>query len=452
MRESESNSDARSSMEPRENSFNRARNSNGNVIIDLHLLSELGLDRFFERNNHTHETDSLVHQSPWIFHFMDIIYVATMYNISHVITYCGEDARVYVIAGAYFTIMFMSRLLFDKYTSIFKANGVLHVIIFFLYGVGVYTMTLNIAVETVYDDDAGSSSSSSHGMHLSSPYSRFLQGSPPPPLADDDDFDTNYGNCENVDDYDYGFVIGYLFTRFLIFALYLCYFFVFSEVAQSSAAIESSSSHHAISAHGQNASASSSSSNSSSSKSSNVMQIGGNASAVESVVRASAATKSRGHNNSNSYSNNNSNGCSKSAVSNGNHDDTSSVHSSMSAARARRTREEERKHMMRVFFWKIVPLVFSCGLMMLVLVGTNPVLVYPLVGAMELFGEFLGEVVIDMKELMPNRELLEERLGLLFMLVLGETMLGFLLQHYNTTRPRETYSTLLYDNDDDDAK
>ena len=81
--------------------------------------------------------------------------------------------------------------------------------------------------------------------------------------------------------------------------------------------------------------------------------------------------------------------------------------------------------------------------MLFAVLDVNPVVIYPLVAAIEFCGDVLPELLIDLREVWPNRELLEERLGLMFMLVLGETMLGFLFQRYNVTLPGKTYSTLM---------
>lgn len=66
-----------------------------------------------------------------------------------------------------------------------------------------------------------------------------------------------------------------------------------------------------------------------------------------------------------------------------------------------------------------------------------------LVAAIEVVGDFLPEFLTDMSHLDFNRDHLLERLGLMFMLVLGETMLGMLVQRYKLDLPETTYTTLL---------
>ena len=53
---------------------------NASLIVDLDTLSRLGIENFFEKNLDDSE-DNLSHHTPWVFHFTDIIYVATIYNI-----------------------------------------------------------------------------------------------------------------------------------------------------------------------------------------------------------------------------------------------------------------------------------------------------------------------------------------------------------------------------------
>lgn len=85
----------------------------------------------------------------------------------------------------------------------------------------------------------------------------------------------------------------------------------------------------------------------------------------------------------------------------------------------------------------------STLVMLFAVVDVDPVVIYPTVAFIEFAGDVLPEFFINLEEVWPNRELLEERLGLMFMLVLGETMLGFLIQRYNVTLPGKTYSTLM---------
>lgn len=80
----------------------------------------------------------------WIFQFIDILYVAIIFKISNLIKLCGRGADVYLLCFSYFSIMFCTRLAFDVYTCVSQASGVLHVVAFCLYGLGVFVMLTNI--------------------------------------------------------------------------------------------------------------------------------------------------------------------------------------------------------------------------------------------------------------------------------------------------------------------
>ncbi len=56
----------------------------------------------------------------WIFHFVDIIYVATIYSIGQLFEKCGVNYKVFFIGGSYFAIMFSTRTYFDQYAFTFK--------------------------------------------------------------------------------------------------------------------------------------------------------------------------------------------------------------------------------------------------------------------------------------------------------------------------------------------
>ncbi|RYY82886.1 hypothetical protein EON63_12435 [archaeon] len=45
----------------------------------------------------------------WLFHLLDIIYVATVYRINALMAACGSAAEVYVFTAALFVLMFLSR-------------------------------------------------------------------------------------------------------------------------------------------------------------------------------------------------------------------------------------------------------------------------------------------------------------------------------------------------------
>src|SRR5690554_6019091 len=84
----------------------------------------------------------------WIYGFVDIIYVATVYAIEQLFAQCGDNPRVFLMAAAYFGIMYSTRNHFDVYAftfSVKKEHEVVRMIVFIIYCLGVYNMTLNIA-------------------------------------------------------------------------------------------------------------------------------------------------------------------------------------------------------------------------------------------------------------------------------------------------------------------
>mmetsp|Transcript_27354 Transcript_27354/g.58928 ORF Transcript_27354/g.58928 Transcript_27354/m.58928 type:complete len:329 (+) Transcript_27354:67-1053(+) len=266
------------------------------------------------------------HNNHWIYHFLDIIYVATIYNISHLITHCGEAYSVYLIACSFFLLMFSTRMFFDTYTSLFHASGILHTLNFIFYGLGAYVMTLNIAVVPV---DSGG----------------------------------DYGTCKKVQDYNYSFAAAFLFTRLLLFVLYGLYgrsLFLEEEGADGTTHT-STTPHIATTAHTAN----------------------------------------------------------------------------------QQLSDKKGQRLWELCKFRICPLVASCVFMLATYGGHSPVKIYSLVAAVDVMGDVCPQFLTNWKQLVPDRAHLEERLGLMFMLVLGESMLGFLVLRYNTSRPANTYSTLL---------
>mmetsp|Transcript_27888 Transcript_27888/g.61755 ORF Transcript_27888/g.61755 Transcript_27888/m.61755 type:complete len:381 (+) Transcript_27888:76-1218(+) len=256
----------------------------------------------------------------------DIIYVATIYNISHLITHCGEAYSVYLIACSFFLLMFSTRMFFDTYTSLFHASGILHTLNFIFYGLGAYVMTLNIAVVPV---DSGG----------------------------------DYGTCKKVQDYNYSFAAAFLFTRLLLFVLYGLYgrsLFLEEEGADGTTHT-STTPHIATTAHTAN----------------------------------------------------------------------------------QQLSDKKGQRLWELCKFRICPLVASCVFMLATYGGHSPVKIYSLVAAVDVMGDVCPQFLTNWKQLVPDRAHLEERLGLMFMLVLGESMLGFLVLRYNTSRPANTYSTLL---------
>jgi low temperature requirement protein LtrA len=104
-----------------------------------------------------------------------------------------------------------------------------------------------------------------------------------------------------------------------------------------------------------------------------------------------------------------------------------------------------KRHFTRICLLKIAPAVISSLIILAMVAGVSPMVVLPVVAAVELSGDFITAYFVsgaaDWKELTVRREFAMERLGLFFMLVLGEAVLGLAVQHltsaeqYGTTYP-----------------
>ena len=101
-----------------------------------------------------------------------------------------------------------------------------------------------------------------------------------------------------------------------------------------------------------------------------------------------------------------------------------------------------------LFLRKLIPMVVSSILMTIIYADVSPVIVFSMVAFVEFFSEFVGESILNLKHseaapLMPESEHLQERLGLFFMLILGETMVGTLFVFYSTDMLKRTYGTCM---------
>ena len=124
----------------------------------------------------------------WVFLFIDIIYVATVYSINHILIECGDDEEVYQVVISYFVLMFSTRLAFEEYTCLLKAHKAEHVVVAILYAFSAFIMTLNIAVEQEGSDDT-------------------------PPEG-------SFGKCKSVEDYNIAFAVTFFATRILVAVMF----------------------------------------------------------------------------------------------------------------------------------------------------------------------------------------------------------------------------------------
>lgn len=78
-------------------------------------------------------------------HFVDLTYVATVFNINHMINACGDGhINVVMLSVAYFFILFTTRYHFDIYSIMFYSIDLVHRCLFLIFNLGVFVMTLNI--------------------------------------------------------------------------------------------------------------------------------------------------------------------------------------------------------------------------------------------------------------------------------------------------------------------
>lgn len=78
-------------------------------------------------------------------HFVDLTYVATIFNINHLINGCGDkNTDVVMLSIAYFFILFTTRYHFDIYSIMFYSIDLVHRCLFLVFNLGVFVMTLNI--------------------------------------------------------------------------------------------------------------------------------------------------------------------------------------------------------------------------------------------------------------------------------------------------------------------
>eukprot|EP01031_Cornospumella_fuschlensis_P025359 gene25359-30620_t len=245
----------------------------------------------------------------WLFHLLDIIYVATVYRINALMAACGSSAEVYAYTGSLFVLMFLSRYNFDQYKCTFQSKGFVHTLIFLLYCLCVLVMTLNIAVD--YSGEA-------HHRRL-----------------DGDSADLG-SHCHHVTLYDHGLALGYVLSRLLLCALYGTYaFFLHKQVADHSRTIA------------------------------------------------------------------------------------------------------------QIALAKLLPYAAGCALMLSALGAGQLSVVLPVAAAVELVAQFAPEFVVRLDFILPDTQQLDERLGLFFMLILGEGVLGLLIQKFDTSQTQPVYETLL---------
>lgn len=90
----------------------------------------------------------------WIFLFVDLVYVALLSKLSHVIEYCALSVHTFLFVITIFTVSFVTRLTIDDYACRFVTNDIVHRLAYFVYTMTNFIMTLNAnAHHTDYPSD-----------------------------------------------------------------------------------------------------------------------------------------------------------------------------------------------------------------------------------------------------------------------------------------------------------
>lgn len=186
--------------------------------VQLSVDSRMTLAEFFmAEHEEVKERGAITREQ--LAHFVDLTYVATIFNINHVINGCGdENTNVVLLSIAYFFILFTTRYHFDIYSIMFYSIDLVHRCLFLVFNLGVFVMTLNIKFTDL---------SSAHRMLSVNSATSF----PDSVLTDDtaatDDADGYVaGTCLMNIEYLQGFASGYLTSRITLIAMYslLIYF------------------------------------------------------------------------------------------------------------------------------------------------------------------------------------------------------------------------------------
>jgi hypothetical protein len=106
--------------------------------------SRMTLTEFFlTENEEVSERGAITREQ--MAHFVDLTYVATVFNINHIINECSDrSTNVIILAVSFFFILFTTRYHFDIYSIMFYSVDLVHRCIFLVFNIGVFVMTFNI--------------------------------------------------------------------------------------------------------------------------------------------------------------------------------------------------------------------------------------------------------------------------------------------------------------------
>lgn len=305
----------------------------------------------------------------WLFPFVDIIYVGTVGNVSRFVDRCGGrdlNGGLFLSSLAILVIMFYTRAAFDSYVCISNAGGLIHVAVFCLYASAVFMMSVNIAEERARHGEA----------HLA------------------------FGACVAEPAYLQAFACAFAVSRVVLLIMYLLYLHVFHE-SNITGTFE---------------------------KEIEIEELTRNT-LTEAVKRTSA----------------------KRSPSSIHSDDPATIERMDKYLRSVR-HDLVTRHFSRIYRYKIVPLAVSAIVMLALVYSTpdpQPGIIFPTVAALEILGDFIPSFFIkdkdaskdtendkekdanqhetdeEWKHFVTHRHFAQERLGLFFLLVMGEAVLGF---------------------------
>jgi hypothetical protein len=306
--------------------------------------------------------------------------------------------------------MFSSRQAFDVYTCISGANGILHLIAFCFYGIGVFIMTVNISSHSKNETLAAQCG----GDHVY--FSSYNSG-----------VQVTYGSCERSIDYDFAFAAAFVFTRFVLVVMYGLYFFVFHE---------SNIIGHAPAMDNMGAKLRFSDLTRESDLEVAVRESEMKHSSMKIPMVSVDSSQHSSHHLSHETSVDNPL-------------TRLTMHRPSFVIKVANNFRESvvKKHFTRIFALKVAPVVLSSIVMCAMLFGASPVVVLPIAAFIEFAGDFLPSYFVtdpsDWRDLNPHRHFAQERLGLFFMLVMGEAVLGFASVNYTSENMSKIYRVLL---------
>jgi len=92
------------------------------------------------------ETEHGNREGGWLFLFVDLVLVALITKTASALMQCEISPHTLTFQAVMFVTMFITRLHFDDYTNRFYTNDAFHRLLYFVYFMGFFIMTLNVNV------------------------------------------------------------------------------------------------------------------------------------------------------------------------------------------------------------------------------------------------------------------------------------------------------------------